>query len=792
MSIYPEQKLPASKKDAAWSKANIDYFIEQASFDSGVYAEIFTLFRAAEGKLNKADYNYILNPYGVEEESMKKYPSRLRNYDIIGAAIQLFLGERTKRPNDDQVIALNSDSQNRFTEGLQFEVKKALAQIAVNAMNDAGIPTGVDSQEVPPIETIKQKYNASWVDERAIIGQEALDYIIANCDMDDKLQLAYYHWLVCGRCITYKEPLFDEVNYEVVHPLDFWCFKSEQSPFIEDSLAAVRRSRMGINEILDIHRRNLKLKGKDGDDDISKLEKLAGEVLSTPNTSGYVHLPSANMDSVSVNYGLYKGGTVNRYHVVWKSFKQVFILKYQNAIGEVVEMEVDETYKLDVSKGDISLEEDWISEVMHGYRFAGDTDGIYIHAEPFPVQRDELNNSSKNKLPFGGRYEIGVTGDIISVTKTGLVYQALHNVYHYKREMTINRNKDKIMMMPIGVLPKEFGKDKMKKFMYMMEATSIGWFDETKPNANAALSAMKSIDMGLYQYIEGMTRVIEGVKGEFWDAIGMNRQRYGDTQSSDGKAVNEQAIFRSAIISAERNRKFEKAREKDMNGLLDTSKVAYINGKKAPYITSDRRRAFLDINGAAHMETDYGVFSRNSEKEQEKLEHMKQVTFAMAQKGTGKAGMVAEVLDANNFSKVKEIAKYADMLEETRMAQEEQANRDSNEQVAKINAQVQTDKNDTAKYTADRHYDAVVKAAEIAAAAKVETSSDNDSTPEVTEDTDKTAIELEKLGQKREEAHMKDRTANRKITVDAQLGEKKVEVDKIKAKAAARKKPASK
>ena len=116
----------------------------------------------------------------------------------------------------------------------------------------------------------------------------------------------------------------------------------------------------------------------------------------------------------------------------------------------------------------------------------------------------------------------------------------------------------------------------------------------------------------------------------------MNRQRFGDVKASDGKGVTEQAVYRSAVISAELNRKYEKFEEKEYKGLLDLSKLAFINGKKGKYINSDKRQALLDINPDNLIyltETSFGVFVANSAQHEKDLELMKQYAFSMAQNG---------------------------------------------------------------------------------------------------------------------------------------------------------------
>ena len=101
-------------------------------------------------------------------------------------------------------------------------------------------------------------------------------------------------------------------------------------------------------------------------------------------------------------------------------------------------------------------------------------------------------------------------------------------------EKLINKNKDKITVMPYGLIPTKKGID-VKTQMYHADATGILWIDETAPNASFAAQMIKTLDVGLGNYISETIKLIQYVKQEYWDAIGMNNQRYGDVDTSAGK-----------------------------------------------------------------------------------------------------------------------------------------------------------------------------------------------------------------------------------------------------------------
>lgn len=701
MANFPRQKLSKAEKTEDWKISNVDFLADNTDFFGGDKRDFLMLHRAAQGYLDPSQYTHVLNPYNSEDENLQRYPARMRNYDIISQLINSFMGEMADRPTSDEVICTNGDTPNRFTESLSQEMLALAAQDFINQLNASGQNTGIPSQELPEYQKFAAEYKEGYNDQRAIFGQEALDYIKYNCDLKDKYQDVFYDWLVTGHCYTFKEPRMNDVHVEYVPSYELWHGHSPTN-FVEDANYAVRRFRRTPSAVIDLFRKEL------NDEDIEWLENLQKGVVTSSSIT-----VAPNIDNINgnVNPSMYDTtlGLVDVFHAVWKSFKEIGILTYTDELGQVQEMEVDASYKLDLENGDISLEKEWISEVWEGYRI---DKTLHLKIQPILAQRNELNNTSKCKLPYNGRVGYNKHTSTGSMVKGLLGYQALYNIYHFRAELTLARNKDKIMTMPIGLIPKDWSPD---KFLWYAETTGVAWFDETKPNAAQVLNALKSIDLSLGTYVQQIRDLLKEIKDEAWDSIGMNRQRYGDTKASDGKGVTEQAIARSSTISREMFRRFEKFVETDKQGLLDISKIAWINGKKGMYLTSDGRRKFFETNGVDHLESDYSVFVKDSAEEQRKLEAARGLTNMMAQKGGIGASLMFETLDANNFSQLK---KYAKQFEEIQQQLAEQAAKaeQENSQVLqdKINAKGEQD-NDTKIKVAEIMANGSIQAATIKA-----------------------------------------------------------------------------
>lgn len=659
-SILPKQKISKGERTPKWYKDNVDYRIQQSNYWSGDRWEIARLYKAAAGELDPSEYKFALNPYNSTEENNTKYPAMMRNVDIISPVISSFMGEKANAPFNHRCTVANPDAQNIHQDAIAEKCKGVLAQMLVNQLNSRGVDTGVPTKATPPLEKILSSMEVSGADMRAIFGQQALEYIKYDHKLKDKFQECWYDFLVTGRAFTYKDVYKDDLLFEVVPPLELW-HGTTRTGFIEDADWVLRKTRMNLSQIIDRFHKWLK------PGEITKLEeKFRQGTQSTNNTfqNATPNIDKATNQSTSITSN---SDLLDIYHVQWKGFVKVGVLTYVDQLGQLQEAEVSEEYELSTQNGDVSIEWEYHSCAFEAFKIGDEEgdDGLYICQRELPAQRNQLSNSSVVKLSYNGRVGYNERSTVNSVVKQLVPYQALYNIFHFRRELTLARNKDRLALFPIGLVPDEFGSgaEGLIKFLHFVETTSFLFFDEQKEGAMQVLNAIKHIDLSLGQYVAHMTDLLRSLKEEAWDAVGMNRQRYGDVNSSDGKGVNEQAIIRSAVITREIRRRFEKLEESDLQGLIEYSKLAWINGKKGMYINSDGRTAFLEVNPEMHADTEYGVFVIDSVDEEAKLKQGKDYAFGWAQKSTVSAGIVLDILDSNNMSSLKAKVKEAEKVQ---------------------------------------------------------------------------------------------------------------------------------
>ena len=660
----PQQKLSIKKKDKKWREACVEAYID---LSTAGYSErrdwLKSLYDYYNGVIDDADYRYVLKPYGKTRDN---FPSKMRNYPIIKPIIDLLLGEKSKRPLNYTVTVQNADAVTQKEKAKSELIMKNLQQQFVNVLNEQGVETGSPSEEVPPPAEIAQMFDKTYVDNRAIKGQQSINYIIQEQEIFDKFQKAWFHYLISGEVYTWRGVRSNEPYYEVLNPLDIDFDKDPDLDFVEDGDWALVRKYVHASTIIDHYREEL------DDDEILSLEEP-----EHASVDSYLTVSNRADDRE-----LYRERLIEVVSVYWKSRKRIGFLSYVDPeTGGMEEMQVDETYTLsdDLKATGSKVEYEWVNEVWEGTRIDG---RLYVNMQPVENQRTSMDNPSKCKLPINGRKYSDLNSKNISLVSLGIPYQLNYNIYKYRLELSIAKSKDIIAQFDINMIPKKWDLD---KFMYYVEGTGIAWVDYNKEGIQLSPQHQSVLDMSI-KTIEQYIMLLDSIMQEWEKVSGVNRQRQGMVGAYEGKATSQQAILQSSHITEDLFRKFSRLEQRDMQAMLDYSKEAWIAGKKGMYVMSDGVTEFFDIDALDHLESEYGIFVSDSGKDQDKLDVLKQLAQSMVQNGVP-ASTIAEMVDADNFTQIKHKIKDAEKSQQELAQAQQQAQAQQAQQDSQLKAQ---------------------------------------------------------------------------------------------------------
>ena len=648
----PKQRIPLNQKDEKWKKNCVDAFINLSKFGiSERRSYLKSLYDYYNGVIDEEDYNYVLKPYG---KTRKNFPSKLRNYPIIKPIIDLLLGEKSKRPLEYSVTVQNADSISLKEQALKDLMLQNIKVQFIQELASKGELEAPEQMEEPKLpKQIEEEFNRSYVDQRAIKGQAALSYLMYFNEIYDKLQKQWFHFLVAGECYSHKGVRRNEPFYEVINPLDVDYDKDPDIDFVEDADWAIIRKYSHASTIIDAYGEYL------SDEQILNLE-------NPTHTSAEAYL-LYRAEASGADDNIYRNRLIEVVTVYWKSRKRVGFVTYTDAeTGNLESFDVEEGYKIpqDLKDFGAKLDWEWVNEVWEGTRI----DGLYyINIRPCPNQRNSLDNPSVCKLPINGRKYSDINSQNVSLVSLGIPYQLNYNIYKYRLELAIARSKDIVAQFDINMIPKNWDMD---KFMYFVEGTGIAWVDYNKEGIQLSPQHQSVLDMSIKTISQYLT-LLEAIMVEWEKLSGVTRQRQGQMGTYEGKSTSQQSIVQSSHITEDLFRKFSHFEERELRGLLDYSKEAWINGKKAMYVMPDGTLSNVDIEPLTHMESEYGIFVSDSGKEMDKRMKIEGLAQAAVQNGMPMSSIVS-IFESDSFSQIKDkIVQAEKSAEQLKQAQEQ-------------------------------------------------------------------------------------------------------------------------
>ena len=663
-------------QDPKWYKAVADHIIDLATVTYGNdKTKIEKQINAARGIVDIEDILTELKSYNASTEN-PTFPTHINNLEFISGITERYMGEYIRQftdfevyNNDPEVVnKRNSELQDFLTSKIMTVIldKFKQKQLEVEQSGDPNQDINITEEE---ITKIRKEFLDNWIDEKTVEYQHRVKLLDVLTDADIKYIQGFFYWFATEQVYSYRRVIGNKVYKEIIPPTEYYRIAGNNI-FVEDDPMGLRVSSVDLSTINIEHRKDLQ------ENDYQFLIKMLddgmrdGEYYLTP------HLLESRVIEKSIIEKAFDGktelsftrnGMITRYHIVFKKEEEIQILTYYASDGSIKEKEVDKDYELDISAGDISLKTDYILRVMDMYRFGNKGVGIYTKPNYVIPERNDVGNSSIVKLPYNGI--TGILGDGICnpVPSRIAPLQVLTKFYTYQQQRSISKYKNYLVLSEnlIDDSEETSRADKLN----IAKKDGLLFINGADASANE-LQALKNIVMsGMQEYISLLSTLIAELKRNAMEIASMNEQRFGDINTSAGKATTEYAITKATTASILLFEMFNKFREKDGLADIDASKVAWADGYKGSYYDKQTKEVvYMDISGEDHFSSNIGLYYKNGVLENEKKQRLTDLAFNYSQNGN--LSIAAEALDADNMSALKLLIKEA----EEKQKELEQAN----------------------------------------------------------------------------------------------------------------------
>jgi hypothetical protein len=598
------------KSDKQWFKRNADYFVKLSRFGTSNRLkegrDLKILYDAYNGKFPTTWFDNHTNPLNATKPEHKKFPAKLRPVPILRTNLDLLMGEFPRRPFVYQVNNLSDDGYSTYQESLKQHVFSNLTQhfqgiLAEQLMSEGLLtPNGepaseeamtqvqqrMESLELP--QQIHERFKTSYKDALAIKGQKFLKRIIKEKQIKQKLNKCFKHWVIAGETYSFKSIVQGELIYKPISPLMIDYDKSPEIDMIEDGEWVIHEEFITISDAVDEFYDELEK------DEIRNLEQYP---MYTSPTHLYDHFSA----SATAN-------KVRKLHCVWKGKKLVKIIGRPTELGDMENIEVDESYELSKELGEVLIDSYYANEIYEVTRLG---ENVYLRMRSFPFQRNSMNNHSKTKLPYNGRKMSDTHSENVSVLELGMPLQIMYIIVTYTLERLIAKSKNKIVLLDKNVIPTKDGWDE-EKFFYYSEALGYGLINRNQMGVDKSFNQYQVLDLSMFDSIKQLIDLQMHLKQEWDDLIGISRQRKGQTYASDLVGVNERATFQSTVITDMIFNLFEEWWETELQGLLDLTKFLAVDGIYRQWNTSDLSNELLEIEPTEYCSADLGLYAESS------------------------------------------------------------------------------------------------------------------------------------------------------------------------------------
>ncbi|HEY8364444.1 MAG TPA: hypothetical protein VIK84_02620, partial [Haloplasmataceae bacterium] len=643
---FPQQKKKLSEKTEEWRQQCVDAIIEMGNQSvyngrSSKYKKQVN-YNLIVSEFDEQDFNYVVNPYNLPTQ-LGDSPVKLQNFNIIRPKYELLKGEEIKRPFNFRVVGISGEVTKTIDEKRREVIRQSLEEHLLFELGEG--QTDEQGNMIPPKPTqdILKHFDENYRDIREQMGNTILQHLLKEENLVLKFNQGWEHALISAEEIYYVGIVSNEPKVRVVNPLNFDYDRNPHLETIEDAQWCREDRYLNIGQILDEFGEYL------SEDDIKRIDN--GEVSSmygynghpytmTPGTfyagqSGYDdrNYITGNRPSPT-NY--YQSSDILVSTCCWKSMKKIGFVTYTDELGPQATT-VDDTFKITKELKeiypDIKVEWQWINEVWMGTRIGED---IYVNIEPLPNQNRSMDNPSTCKLPYVGRVYNNLNSQATSLVDLIKPHQYTYIIVWYRLMNELAKAKGKKFIMDFGLLPKSQGWT-VAEWMYYFDNLGVAWVNsheegrEGDPNSVSKFNQIGAgVDMTLSntvgQYIEILNK-LEDMAGEL---CGVSRQRQGQISSTETVGGVERSVLQSSYITEQWFMYHNEVKRQVLTQLLNTAKIAYINGKKAQFILNDVQRVFLDIDGALLNDSEYGVHVSNSSRDnmiKDKLEQLAQVAL---------------------------------------------------------------------------------------------------------------------------------------------------------------------
>ena len=590
------------------------------------------------GKLDADQFRYIEEQYGINNATQVKFIPLIRKH------IDALVGEYLSAPIIPKVSCKDSETISKITREKELYINKSIKDFLQKRLQNKLLQYIQDGQKNPlqdmavqeALDKLKEDLNDSFISQYEIAAQDVIEYIMQSrsSDMITKLRQLFTDLLVTGYTYYRVKPSVgdNDVQIEVLNPLNTFIDKNPESPYIKDSYRCVVRKWLTKTQILNIYGKDLSKSDrdqiKDNFDDIysstiTYIRSFAGQggVPLSPSQQEQEPIPGYPTNPQSTfNYKL-----IPVYEVEWTESDKDF--------------------------------------VMQRYKTVRIGNGIHIlYGKDEQVVRSQ-SNPSYCSLSVNGVYFTNRGSVPYSLVLACADLQDKYNLLCFYRDNLIANSGTTGSFIDVSVIPSFLGADLPERLAKLISYKKAGTVPIDSSQAGRAegggTNPLNTIYNGYNetvpgQAIQAIQIALDSIEQNVSSITGVFKERLNGIQQRDAVTNVQMSVNNSFTITKAYYQQMDVIVEELLIDALNIAKRVFKNGLKGTIVLGDTYKRIFTAMPEYFTLSDYDVHVITSSDITRQLEQLKQIVPELVKANAIGPDLVVEAMTTKSLTDLKQ------------------------------------------------------------------------------------------------------------------------------------------
>lgn len=596
-------------------------------------------------KLQKA-YNYYNGVRdaeqfrALEENFGLGNPTSIEFIPLIRKHIDALIGEYLETPILPKVTCKDTGTLTNIARDKHLKIVKEVFNYLKAHLNNS-ILAFVDGKNITDkavesqLKKIISDIDKNYISEYEIAAQNVLEYIMQsrNTDLTEKLKTLFKDLLITGYAYyrVKPSPEGNNIDIEVLNPLNVFIDKNPESIYIKNSYRAVVRKWLSKTQILNKY-------GEIMDKDtIKELEDLYEGIYD--NSTYYVRTFTNQAtgypatDGIDAGQEIVPGFPADEYRVT--NYKLI----------PVYEVEWTETRKEDGK---------FVMDRYEGVRIG---ESIFIHSDISQNVVRTKDNPSFCTLSTSGIYYSNRSAEAYSLVLACANLQDKYDVLHFYRDSLIANSGTSGDWLDLSMLPTVLGADvpeRLQKWLGYKKG-GVALIDTSQEgrafNNNTSFAGFD--DTIKAPTIQAIELAIERTENTCSSITGVFRERLNGIEQHDAVSNVKVGIKNSFTVTKQYYQQMDLLTNELLIDCLNTAKIVYKKGITGALILGDKGVKVFTALPEYFTVTDFDIHIASSTNVIQDMELIKQLIPEFIKAGNVDPSIIVEAITSRSLTELK-------------------------------------------------------------------------------------------------------------------------------------------